>query len=449
MGLFHQSFIQVIIDNFSYEIRQTKSSLSRLNDHRILSIEKTSQAQKLLAIEEKEALETHIKNLEAQILLNNRKQQLKPQKRTISSQTLPEETHLPNKETKETPLPIKEAPLKKDSLPKESSPPSKEPDPHLFPAYSPEGHLIQITNRALTLTLEKSSEEASRLQSKVIRLKEYKQAFQNVLQLQCKTCCKQVSPSQFLDHCRKGPSCLQEKEIVNIYTTLQSEESRSLDFSKILRYNQVKKEESDLLNEEVLSPLQENGQSLAEERNNKKKGENLEELIERLNRNDKYSILYAKKKEMMYPNQTLAKKDLLNQPLDKRSLFLSKENPKKELIKDAFLKKEPKNEPFKDFFMKKENSSIGLNKEEGFGTLKDFAFVNNKTFDNTKDLGGYKSTLKKEQRKKGLVLWENTENHNPMSQRYDNLGFLFKSMRNCDYVNRKKEETGFFDKNWN
>lgn len=252
-----------------------------------------------------------------------------------------------------------------------------------------EGELIQLTNRALTITLEKSEEQAKVLKEKIGKLKEYKQIFKNSLQFQCKNCQKFISKSFYFDHCKQN-NCSNNKEIVNIYSSLNEfPPEKSLNISNIITQQTNSKSndtESQLICEEILNPLQENSQNIKHLRKNelmfqkkKEKKENLEDLIERLNKNDKYSILHAKKLEMQSPKVT--------------------------------------------------------------STLTEC---------------NYKSTIKKEQRKvveqsnpkktdRILTLphnlWENSENENPCSQRYDSMNFLFKSMRNCDIVARKLEES--------
>ena len=254
-----------------------------------------------------------------------------------------------------------------------------------------EGELIQITNRALTLTLEKSEEQTQLFKKKIGKLKEYKEIFKNSLQFQCKNCQKFIAKSFYGDHCKQN-NCCNNKEIINIYSSLNEfPPEKSLNISNIINqqnYSKSNETESQLICEEILNPLQENSQNIKHLRKNdlmfqkkKEKKENLEDLIERLNKNEKYSILHAKKLEMLSPKGTTN---------------LTECNYK------STIKKEQRKMVDK--------SNINPKKSDRILTLPH-------------------------------NLWENSENENPCSQRYDSMNFLFKSMRNCDIVARKLEES--------
>ena len=122
----------------------------------------------------------------------------------------------------------------------------------------------------------------------------------------------------------------------------------------------------------------------------KEKKENLEDFIERLNQNDKYSILQAKKKEMLSP------KGFINNKESNYKSTLKKEQKKTNIF--------PEN-----------------------------SVLNNDIFAPQKKKGDRLMTLP-------YNLLQNSENENPCSQRYDSMNFLFKSMRNCDIKAKKLEE---------
>jgi hypothetical protein len=249
--------------------------------------------------------------------------------------------------------------------------------------------------------LEKTEEQTKGLKEKIFKLKEYKQTFKNTLQFQCKSCQRFVAKNFYLDHCKKG-LCSKEKEMVNIYSSLNElppHENKSLNISNIHTPQTNSKSndpESQLICEEILSPLQENNKHLQKNelmfQKKKEKKDNLEDLIERLNKNDKYSVLHAKRLEMQSP-----KIPTINQ-----------ENSYK-----STLKKEQK---------------------------KMTIFAENSNGNNKK--GDRLLTLPQN-------LWENSENENPCSQRYDSMNFLFKSMRNCDILAKKFEENQKMYKNNN
>lgn len=197
-------------------------------------------------------------------------------------------------------------------------------------------------------------------------------------------------------------TCSKEKDFVNIYSSLNEvPDNRSINISTIIspkpnNPNISSESETHLVCEEILNPIEENRQisfkrhetnRVNPEINNSKpseKKENLEELIERLSRNEKYSILQAKKREMLSPKGPFP------------NLSQNKSTLKKE---------------------QKKSNECGLNSNRML-TLN----------------------------------WDNTENENPCSQRFDSMNFLFKSMRNCEIIARKNEEKNsmfFKAKNWN
>ncbi len=254
------------------------------------------------------------------------------------------------------------------------------------------------------MTLERSEEQTKLLKEKIVKLKEFKTAYKNSLQFQCKNCQKFIVNSYFLDHCNKN-LCSKDKEIFNIYSSLNEiPDNKSLNLSNIMHIQTASNKnsmknlsiatESQLICEEILNPIQENIPIMKQKENSQlmfqKKKESLEELIERLNKNEKYSILQAKKREMLSP-----KGSIINNDYNYKST----------------LKKEQKKT--NNFI---ENSVIGSKKADRILTLQH-------------------------------NLWDNVENENPCSQRFESTNFLFKSVRNCDIVARKNEERAHFFKN--
>lgn len=261
-----------------------------------------------------------------------------------------------------------------------------------------EGELIQLTNKALTITLEKSEEETKKLKEKLFKLKEYKNLFKNTTQFQCQNCQKLIPQNQYLEHSTKK-LCENSRELINIYSSLNDmPENKSLNISNINNSRPIIsiENESQLVPDDILYPLEENRQDSFKKKKKQRKypdlmihkqmekKETLKDLIEKLANNEKYSILQAKKREMISPKGS----------------------------------------------------------------------INN--------ISNYQSTLKKEQKKdKNLQLnsnrmltlnWDNSENENPCSQRFESMNFLFKSMRNCDIIAKKTDEKNSMfmnQKNWN
>lgn len=169
--------------------------------------------------------------------------------------------------------------------------------------------LIEITNRALNKTVEKMEEQCTYYKSKIEKLKEIKSLFKSCSQMQCSKCLLFMNKDLFQAHIQNN-CFISDNNSLN-FSNIGNNFKRSI--AAPTNYSIIT--ENKIGSEDILSPIHDNFRSAKNQNsrdvttvpqnrlkkisNKYEKKENLDDLIKLLNRNDKYTVLQARKKDLM------------------------------------------------------------------------------------------------------------------------------------------------------